>query len=113
MHRAAYSPLKRKDKCYKNGYSDLDLSSFLETNGLSRLIGLIDPGEFYSPNLTSPKTSNFRKWVILVRRLQTPYYEETRFYFKQAESDGWFNGISEDAPYKEDFLYRIIQYYSK
>lgn len=111
VHHAAYSPLKRNNKCYKNGYSDLDLSSFLGTDGLSRLIGLVDPGEFYYPNLLLPKTSNFRKWITLVRRLQTPYYEEARFYFKQAKADGWFDGISEDAPYKEDFLYRIIQKY--
>lgn len=105
--------LKGIIKCYKNGYSDLDLSSFWETDGLSRLIGLVDPGEFYYPNLLLPKTSNFRKWITLARRLQTPYYEEARFYFKQAKADGWFDGMSEDAPYKEDFLYRIIQYYSK
>lgn len=111
VHHSAYSPLKGKNKCYRNGYVDLDLPSFLGADGLSRLIGLVDPGEFYYPDFPTPKTSNFRKWITLVRRLQTPYYEEARLYFEQAKADGWLDGMSEDAPYKEAFLQQIIQKY--
>ena len=65
VYHAAYSPLKRNNKCYKNGYSDLDLSSFLGTDELSRLIGLVDPGEFYYPKSFVTKNFQFGSVKIL------------------------------------------------
>ena len=111
VHHASASPLA--NTCYRDGYSDLNLSAFLGTDGLSNLIGLIDPGEFYFKELRVPRTSNFRKWVTLVRRLQTPYYEEARLYFGKAKDDGLFAGVNEVAPYKEEFLRNIIETYGE
>lgn len=113
VHHAQFSPRTGNNKCYREGYSDFPLSEFLGADGLSRLIGLIDPGEFYFKELRVPRTSNFRKWVTLVRRLQTPYYEEARLYFGKAKNDGVFAGPNEVAPYRVDFLRNIIETYGE
>lgn len=60
-----------------------------------------------------PNTYNFRKWVTLVRRLQTPYYEEARLYFKRAKMDGLFDGANEIVLYSEQFLRSIINRYGE
>ena len=113
VHHLSASPRKNicRDGCYKY-HSDIDLSHYLGTNGISSLLALVDPGVLMRPVLPTASTSDFRKWVELFRRLQTPYYEEARLYFDRAYNDGFFDGANEIWPYLPDTLRYIVEHYA-
>lgn len=87
------------------------LKEFLDSTGLVKLIALIDPGEHYKPSLDHFSTNKFRDWVTLVRRLQTPYFEEGRQYFERANQDELYCDCDESYPYLPESLQSVIDKY--
>lgn len=79
------------------------LENFLGSDGLVRLLSML---EFR-------KLADSREFITIMRRLQTPYYEEARLYRTQAERDGFFKGINEYWPFLKDTLHSIIRLYEK
>ena len=73
----------------------------------------VDPGPISAPTYQGPLARDLREWAEFSRRLTIPYYEEGRFYWEKARSDGWFESAVEIQPFTPSVLREIIQHYSR
>jgi len=100
--------IHRKKCDLKNHQASTALSDYLGSDGLTTLLAFIDLGIALDPEMKStyPRESikNLTEFLDFFRRLQTPYYEEARRYFKTARNDDFFAGCNELWPYLEDSL---------
>lgn len=115
VHHFSASPRREyNDKgCYQYN-SDSDLIHYLGENGIAALLSQIDHGRhFGNSDETCIKNLSETNWIDFFRRLQTPYYEEARIYWAEAESDGFFGGANEIWPYMPEHLKILIQRYGK
>lgn len=110
VHHLPASPRKKlKNGCYIYD-CDCDLESFLGIKGLVELQALIDPGPYHMPEY-KPMVKDIRKWLDFYKRLQLPYYEEARQYWRRAMNDGYFGDSNEIYIYLPINLKRMIEYY--
>jgi len=101
--------------CQRNrrteGLADRGLKDFLGSYGQSLLLCMLDDGEIADPKHTRPLSVDIREWLILFRRLNTPYYEEARLYMSKAKSDGYYNDWNQAAVFKDESLLELIKEY--
>lgn len=86
------------------------LVDFVGDRGLVKLLGMIDVGPLHRSEYKE-QIENIRDFLELFRRVQLPYYEEARFYWKDAYDDGYFDGANEIVPYFPSTLKDIIEKY--
>ncbi|HET9028272.1 MAG TPA: hypothetical protein VFN07_12155 [Trueperaceae bacterium] len=105
-----HQPKSPRGSCYHpdKGHS-VPLSHFVGIDGLTQLVALVDPGEHYARENETPTVANFREWVDLLRRTQTPGYEEARQYWSIAKRNEYFDGASEAWPYLQRNLIGVIE----
>ena len=118
VHHKPYSPRNPESSCYfydkpPQGQSkmDLPLNEFVGLHGMVHLLTFIDTGPFREEPFYGPHVKDLREWTELVRRLTLPYYEEARFYMKQANTDGFFSESNEIWIYLPDTLKEVIKGY--
>ncbi len=96
------------DPGHDNGFRQFDhLSRFLGADGLSYALSLLSPGPVMGG--TAVLVDDFNGFVDLVRRTQTPWYEEARLHWQTEQTQDWLDDASESYPYRPDVLKRIAQ----
>lgn len=109
VHHLLASPKGGQWGCYYEDtldvhVGDLDLEHYTGVDGLSYLLTLAT----YRNGVR-----DVEEFIDIVRRIQTPYYEEARFYFDQALNDGVIEHRRHDAySYKQTKLQDIIERYT-
>jgi hypothetical protein len=70
---------------------------------------LLSPGPINGG--TAVQVADFNGFVdlVLVRRTQTPWYEQARPYWRTDQTQHWFADASEIYPYEPDALERIAK----
>lgn len=117
VHQYVHSPLKAVNEggCYKYnkipGRRDVPLDHFLEI-AQTYLLSFLDKG-IYVDSKANCRISDFREYTEFARRLTIPYYEEARFYMKDAYSDNEFDGCEMSVYTEETFKYIIEKYANK
>lgn len=92
----------------KSGFVlNTELSSFLGADGLAYALSLLSPGPIMGD--TAVRVADFNGFVDLIRRTQTPWYEEARSRFGTEETRDRFGDANEIAPYVPVALERIAQ----
>lgn len=94
-----------------NGYqSNLELDSFLGPNGLAMLLSWLAGGPVHGPyeNGSRVASSALYEFVDLVRRVQTPGYEQARARFQDEDVQHWLDDANEYLPYLPEVLEQII-----
>ena len=86
---------------------NVSLSSFLGEEGLAHLLALLSPGPIKGGS--GCRIANFEQYVDLVRRVQTPYYEEARTKFDDEDVHHQFGDANEYYPYVPKSLRNIAQ----
>lgn len=93
----------------KSHGSSLPLSYFLGPDGLIRLTSFLSYGEYHlrglEPDASGGATvRDMDEFVVLLRRLQIPFYEEARRRFDDVEFQQDVDGASEVRVYGQDIL---------
>ncbi len=78
------------------------LTDFLGTDGLNYLMAMLSYGPLKKGNAAGPKDMN--EFVDLVRRVQSPYYEEARVRFSDPDVRAHRSDWNEVVPYMEGEL---------
>jgi hypothetical protein len=97
-----------KVKCdLKDHISSTALPEFLGADGLSKLLAMLSYGivivnQGIAP---PPKIKNIDEYVDLIRRIQTPNYEQARSFFSEYDADG----ANEFLPYTQKELLNITK----
>ena len=86
------------------------LEDFLGENGLSNLLSKISLGPLIKVlrKETYTQISDFDEFVDFFRRVQTPYYEEARKYFKTEQTRDNYRDWDESSTYFPENLKKII-----
>jgi hypothetical protein len=99
---------RRCDPGAEHGFGlSTNLSSFLGADGLAYAMSLLSPGPIMGD--TYVRVLDFNGFVDLVRRTQTPWYEEARRYWQNEHTQHWLADANEVAPYCPDVLKRIAK----
>jgi len=99
-------------KCdLKDHILSVSLENLLGTDGLTYLMSFLSVGPIKIGNGMSRNSNiaDMHEFVDLVRRLQTPHYEEARQYFSDPEVLEQFSDGNEYYPYLVEQLKRINQ----
>ena len=86
------------------------LVDFVGDRGLAALLYILDSGLSYEFEYRE-RINNVGDFLELFRRIHMPYYEEARFYFKEAYMDGYFEGASQIWSYLPSTLKNNIEKY--
>jgi len=120
VHQAFYSPRKPDSNCYHYDMSpegtvksDDYLSTYVGDKGLPAILMFVDVGPYLDRDYRGPMVKDLREWSQLFKRLHTPYYEEARLYWNEADEDGFFEGANELWIYLPDNLKEVISRYCK
>ena len=100
-----------RERCdLKTHWSSLHLTAFVGEPGLTYLMSFLSPGPLIVRRAEQgrPEVNNLDEFVDLVRRVQTPYYEEARCHFRNPDVLEHFETSNEVDPYFETSLRRII-----
>lgn len=81
-----------------------ELSSFLGDEGLAYALSLLSPGPIMGD--ADVKVVDFNGFVDLVRRTQTPWYEQARSYWETEHTHHWLGDANQVYPYHPDVLER-------
>jgi hypothetical protein len=84
-----------------------ELSSFLGADGLAYAMSLLSPGPIMGDSAL--RVRDFDGFVDLVRRTQTPWYEEARQFWHTEHTKDLQADANEVAPYVPDELKRIAE----
>ncbi|MGW6449519.1 hypothetical protein [Lentzea sp. NPDC055074] len=99
---------RRCDPGSAAGYSgNLDLPLLLGADGLTWLLSMLSNGPLAGGG--GRNVADLDEYVHLVRRLQTPYYEEARVKFNDEDTHHWLSDANEVLPYLPDTLRRIAE----
>ena len=116
VHHAPHSPRRANGKdCYYTRAErggDLDLPRFTGPVGLVKLLSWLDAGQEFDAAYRGAGVADLREWVLLVKRLYLPYYEEARQYLPLAKESVEFGHINEAFFYSPDTLRSIIEAYT-
>lgn len=98
----------RCDPGAENGFViNTNLSSFLGHDGLAYALSLLSPGPIMTG--TGVQVADFNGFVDLVRRTQTPSYEEARPHWQTEHTQHWLADANQVYPYQPDVLERIAK----
>jgi hypothetical protein len=115
VHQAPHSPRRAGGaNCYYSNSErggDWALADCLGPRGLILLTSWIDPGREFIREFKAPQVRDMRDWVVLMRRLHVPFYEEARFFFQQAHRDGNMGGWNDFSFYTPKGLQEILRRY--
>jgi hypothetical protein len=104
---------KHDTGCFPDGSSsDVGLEQMLGSHGLNQLLSLLDRGAALDPDgkyLNGVR--DVRGYVELLRRVQVPYYEEARRYFKRAREEQYIEDNGSEM-FPEEQLVRIVSKYT-
>lgn len=112
QHHAPHSPLKNGcllptgAAIYHN-----HLNYYLGPDGMTVILGYIDQGA-HNQDVAASRVhpQHMRDWADFMRRVQLPYFEESRFYLPQATSDGYIDS-HEHRPYLQEMMQFMIDKY--
>ena len=97
-------------KCdYDNSMATLELADMLGPDGLAHLLYFLSIGPLKGPSRPEVRIVNMDQFVDIIRRLQTPRYEEARRYFSTSEVREEFADANEILPYTQQGLAAIIE----
>jgi len=88
--------------------SSNELSNYVGADGLAALLSFLSAGPLIGKTASFPRVADFDQFVDVVRRLQTPWYEEARSHFAEEEVRDALEDASETLPYLSDVLRRIV-----
>lgn len=92
----------------ENGFIlNTELSSFLGHNGLAYALSLLSPGPIMGD--TDVQVIDFNGFVDLVRRTQTPWYEQARPHWHTEHTRHWLADANQVYPYQPEVLERIAK----
>jgi hypothetical protein len=115
VHHAPHSPYRKSGaNCYypnSERGGDWALTNCLGARGLVLLTSWIDPGKEFVRSFDGPGVKELREWVVLLRRLHVPFYEEARFFFQQAHRDDNLGGSNDFLFYSPKGLQEILREY--
>lgn len=102
--------IHQKDCELKDHSSSAALTEFLGENGLTYLLSKLSFGPIKRQigEDSQCQIVNFDEFVDFVRRLQIPYYEEARKYFKSEKTISYYYDNDEISPYEPEQLKAII-----
>ncbi|MGH3389005.1 MAG: hypothetical protein ACRDOO_09010 [Actinomadura sp.] len=101
---------RRCDPGAAAGYtSNLDLTLFLDADGLSYLLSWLSTGSIKGGGHPDIAETDLDHYVDFVRRVQTPYYEEARPRLRDEKTRHWLGDAGEAYPYLPDTLRRIAE----
>lgn len=94
---------------------DCHIQDFLGAKGAYNLQTLVQPAPFFVDNFAGGNwlAPDLRGFYELYRRLQVPYYEEARPYFREAYRDGEMDGANETTISSPVFCKKIYETYGK
>jgi hypothetical protein len=99
---------KRCDPGGAEGYTiSLDLERFLGASGLAMMLSWLSAGPLKGDG--GIQVADMDEYVDLVRRVQTPYYEEARPRFGDEKTRHWLGDANEYYPYLPEMLQRIAE----
>ncbi|SKF35392.1 Uncharacterised protein [Mycobacteroides abscessus subsp. massiliense] len=84
-----------------------ELENFLGANGLAYALSLLSPGPLMGS--TDVQVLDFNGFVDLVRRTQTPWYEQARTQWDTEQTRDWFTDANQVYPYQPAVLERIAK----
>ncbi|MBZ4558674.1 hypothetical protein GBO17_06895 [Mycobacterium avium subsp. hominissuis] len=100
---------RRCDPEYASGFMlHTELSMFLGDKGLAYALGLLSDGPIKGGE-SAVRVADFDSFTDLVRRVQTPWYEEARPFWNTEHTQHWLADASESYPYMPDVLERIAK----
>lgn len=93
--------------------SSVALNRYLGIDGMARLLALLSVGQIHRKNgiEISQRVVDVDEFIDLVRRIQTPLYEEARKYFGDPEVLANYGNDNESRPYTQENLEIIISEY--
>ncbi|AMY56499.1 hypothetical protein A3L23_05201 (plasmid) [Rhodococcoides fascians D188] len=95
-----------KGDCDPAGYMfNVELTSFLGAEGLAHLLAFLSAGPLKGGGAS--RIADFDGFVDLVRRVQTPYYEEARPRFDDEDVHDRYDDANEYFPYLPKQLQKI------
>lgn len=89
------------------------LTDCLGAHGLVLLTSWIDSGKEFTRKFEKPGVKDLREWVVLMRRLHVPYFEEARLFFGQAQNDGKIGDSNQVHFYSPDGLQEMLDEYAE
>jgi hypothetical protein len=105
-----------KAKCDDKSYSSsLAVDLFLGEQGLTRLMSYLTPGplKIRGGSASRVGVKNMDEFVDLIRRFQSPYYEEARRHFEDEAVYEDYADANEILPYLPASLKSIVETASK
>lgn len=103
----ALKALKNNDINDEGGH----LTDFLGEKGYIQLLDRLDRGSEIDRNYIGVSIEDFREYVLLIKRLTIPHYEEAKQYWEKATNDQFFNDISEYKYFFKETLVELITQY--
>lgn len=102
-------------KCDLNSHpASAALEDFIGSRGLTYLLSFLTQGPLLTRSRSgTPSIEDFDEFTDLVRRVQTPYYEEARRLFGTEEVEDRFSDANEYLPYLPEMLKSIIEEHEK
>ncbi|OBH55021.1 hypothetical protein A5687_03340 [Mycobacterium mantenii] len=98
---------RRCDPDNDDGFIDsIELSQLLGADGLTDLLSLLSAGP-YSDDRGVVRVLDFDGYTDLVRRVQIPFYEEARRYWRTQYTRELLGGANHTYPYLPDTLEQI------
>jgi hypothetical protein len=99
---------RRCDPGVEGGFRlSTELLSFLGADGLAYAMSLLSAGPIMGDSAL--RVRDFDGFVDLVRRTQTPWYEEARPFWQTEDTQHWLADANEVYPYCPDVLRRIAE----
>lgn len=84
-----------------------ELQNFLGAEGLAYALSLLSPGPLMGG--ADVRVLDFNGFVDLVRRTQTPWYEQARSKWDTEQTRDWFTDANQVYPYQPAVLKRIAK----
>jgi hypothetical protein len=84
------------------------IEDFLNADGLALLLSWLSIGPLKGGGAAC-RIASFDDFVELVRRVQTPFYEEARRHFDDEQTRDWLDDANEYSPYLPATLQRIAE----
>lgn len=111
-HRICHHNGRCEKLSYHENVSDNHLSYFLGNYTMPQLLGFLDIGVHFNRNYQAPTPENMRDFVVFVRRLTIPYFDEARHYLDRAVSES-YGDSNEINLYLPKTLKAIIEEYQE
>ncbi len=113
VHEPPHSPRTPGGSCgypQRSGRAEMPLAVLVGKVGMPLILSFLDVGS-PRPEHEGPWVENAREFLEFTRRVTLPFYEEARTLWRRAESDGYFDGMSESERYLARTLEVLVKKY--